>query len=257
MKQFVPQTMPDSSGIVFLGLKDIHYLTRVRRYEKGTHLTLLLKDGSKALGILDQIPTGEWVVTLDKVGSQQSEDSSELREPELHLILGYPKGKKLELSIRQATELGVATIYPVITDNAIPDLGPKEWEKKRERLEGILREAAQQSNCSHLPKLSNLLQLQEVLDIYLQTNPLDASSETLGVFFHEKPLAQKSLSHYLLSKPKHILVAVGPEGGFSPKEVQQFLDAGCIPGYLGSTILRCETAVVAALAAVKILSLEA
>jgi 16S rRNA (uracil1498-N3)-methyltransferase len=263
--------MPDHSGIVWLDSKETHYLIRVRRLSSGSSIPLLLQGGTRAQGMVEQTSSGQWIIRIqDQSGTRvqeltpiqvsQSDPLSQFLpdyQPRLHLILGYPKGKKLDQSLRQATELGVTTIYPVVTDNAVPDLGPKDWVKKRERLEGIIREAAQQSNCTQLPKLGSLSTLPQVLADFSTQFGKETVQSFLGVFFHEKPLAQKTLSHYLLSKPTDILVAVGPEGGFSPKEVQLFLKEGCIPGYLGSTILRCETAVVAALAALKILSLEA
>ena len=275
--------MPDPSGIVLLDSKEAHYLTRVRRLSSGASIPLLLQGGTRAQGLVEQTSSGQWIIRIQKQPGTQEQpgtrDQSATRDqeptpihvsqpeppigflpdyqPRLHLVLGYPKGKKLDQSLRQATELGVTTIYPVITDNAVPDLGPKDWEKQRERLEGIIREAAQQSNCTQLPTLGSLSTLPQVLVDFSTQFGQETAQSFLGVFFHEKPLAQKTLSHYLLSKPTDILLAVGPEGGFSPKEVQLFLKEGCIPGYLGSTILRCETAVVAALAALKILSLEA
>jgi len=272
MKQFIPQRMPDESGVLFLTAKEVHYLVSVRRFQEGRVLTLLMTDGTRVQGVLEHHSSESWVVRLvTKISDSSVDVGSHLEShnvsplesptfiPEFHLILGYPKGKKLEISLRQATELGVKSIYPVLTDHSVPDLVSKDWEKKQGRLENILREAVNQSNCSWVPTLSKLSTLTDLLSskpFEMFSQPLIAT-EKLGIFFHEKPLAQKNLSHYLSSEPKKIFVAIGPEGGFSSKEVQLFLDRGFAPGYLGSTILRCETAVVAALAALKILCLEA
>jgi 16S rRNA (uracil1498-N3)-methyltransferase len=78
----------------------------------------------------------------------------------------------------------------------------------------------------------------------------------LGVLFHHLPLAQKSLHGYLDNSPEIVVLAIGPEGGFSPAEAERFLAAGFKPFTVGDTILRTETAALYAQAAVRILLWE-
>jgi 16S rRNA (uracil1498-N3)-methyltransferase len=171
--------------------------------------------------------------------------------PDLRLLLGYPKGKKLEQSLRQSTELGVRHIYPIFCDHSIPDTEPRAWIQKRTRLEALILEAAQQSNCLPLPVLYD----PRTLDDFFRDFP-EYQGGT-GIFFHEKPLEQRGIADYLGTTSTPIYLLVGPEGGISPREVELLVSRGFHPGYLGPTVMRCETAVVAALASVKTFCLEA
>jgi 16S rRNA (uracil1498-N3)-methyltransferase len=79
------------------------------------------------------------------------------------------------------------------------------------------------------------------------------------LFLHPHPgkgLEQKSLHSYLDSVPKIVAFTVGPEGGFSDKEVSLFVENGFKPFTIGETVLRTETAALYCAAAIKILLLE-
>lgn len=245
--------------------------------------------------------------------------------PKLSLLLCYPKAKKIEQAIRQATELGVSEIHPILSDFAVPDLDAKTWAKKRERFEAIIMEAVQQCGASHIPllgdpgsldqKLGELVDGKVVTSNVVTSSAVTRSTETirtgashalsssapmtagaggdaheggpntvisstslddesqgstgsnedgagtqaavLGIYFHQEPLAQSGLHEYLQAIPRKVLVVVGPEGGLSERELGLLDGAGFHPAYMGATVLRVETAVVAALSAVKMICLEA
>ena len=251
MKKFVLPAGPGPDGTLVLTGRDFHYLVRVRRLKVGDTFVVLAAEGGEAPATISSI--GAESLTI-RVGQDDREASGE-RDCELVLLLGLPKGKKLDQSLRQATELGVAEIWPVLSDYSIPDIDPKDWERKRGRLEAVIQEAVQQSGGAGLPRLYRPLPLERCLEESLER--IGDRSGTLGIYFHEKPLAQSGLHEYLQSIPARVLVYVGPEGGISPREIEVLGRHGFVPGFLGRTVLRCETAVVAALAAIKILVLEA
>jgi len=78
----------------------------------------------------------------------------------------------------------------------------------------------------------------------------------LGLLFHHLPLAQSSLHGYLDRVPQAVVMAIGPEGGFSGLEVSRFLEAGFLPLTIGNTILRTETAALYCAASIRIILLE-
>jgi 16S rRNA (uracil1498-N3)-methyltransferase len=83
----------------------------------------------------------------------------------------------------------------------------------------------------------------------------------VGIMFHQEPLATEplekgSLHGYLGNYPDFAAMAVGPEGGFSPREVSLMLAAGWKPVVMGNTILRTETAALYGAAAIRVLLLE-
>lgn len=120
-------------------------------------------------------------------------------------------------------------------------------EKKLARWERIIREAAQQSGALRPPLLTPPLTFKEVLK---------KSQDGLSLFFHQEPVNDLTLHHYLHNRPDSVNLIIGPEGGFSESEVQELLAAGSKAVFLGNTVLRVETAALFAIAAVKIILLE-
>ncbi len=251
MKQFVIPQSPKDGGIYRLDARDFHYLIRVRRMGIGDEVPVLFATGLSGLGSIVAIGD-QWLdleVSIPKMHDPDIIDTFHRQVP-IRLLLGYPKGKKLEQSIRQSVELGVMEIVPILCDHSVPEVNQFDWNRKSQRLGGIIGEAVQQSGGRVIPSLHPPMSL----DDYLESCPLQ--QDEIGIFFHEKPLDQKLLREYLIPTPKLICVFVGPEGGISPREVELLGLGRFVPGYLGPRVLRCETAVVAALAAVTILSLE-
>jgi 16S rRNA (uracil1498-N3)-methyltransferase len=78
----------------------------------------------------------------------------------------------------------------------------------------------------------------------------------VGIFLHQDPLAQGTFHGYLGVGPDALALAVGPEGGFSPLEVEQLVSTRFLPALLGANVLRTETAAIFALAAVHAILLE-
>jgi 16S rRNA (uracil1498-N3)-methyltransferase len=260
MKQFILPQAPDPSGLILLSGKDYHYLIHVRRYEVGTLLAVLVPGDSKAsqshgqLRIIEIYPdhlVGE--VTCESAPQNGEAFSSPFPSPRIRLFFGYPKGKKIDAVIRQATELGVSEIQPVLCDRSIPDPDKAGWGKKQVRYERIISEAVQQSGAPQVPVLS----IPETLDQLLgglkgSVHPGEAGiTRDVGLFFHETRLAKEGLHDYLCPLPDRLSVFIGPEGGISPRERNLLEQHHWKPGYLGFGVLRCETAVVAAVSAVK------
>lgn len=165
-------------------------------------------------------------------------------EPSVAVTLyqGLPKGDKMEWIIQKAVELGVAAIVPVATARSIVRLDGKE-EKKRERWQRIAAEAAGQCGRGLIPPVSVPLTWKEALAAMAQEN---------AVVFYEgggAPLRQ-------LAGPETtaLSIVVGPEGGFAPEEIAALEDAGVRTATLGPRILRCETAPLAALSAIMLLT---
>ena len=167
----------------------------------------------------------------------------------MHLVQCIPKGKKLDLIIRQSVELGVSRISLIQSRNSIPDLSER-WDRKREHLEGIVREAYQQSGGNTL----TVLEEPRSFETFFKHDPLEPRD--LGLFFHEQELEKTSLHEYLGVIPREIRIVIGPEGGLAPEELQLLQAASYRPVYLGKQVLRCETAAVAGLGALRLIMRE-
>jgi 16S rRNA (uracil1498-N3)-methyltransferase len=161
----------------------------------------------------------------------------------------------MDLIVRQAAEMGIAGIVPFAAERSVPKL--REGGEKFERWERIIREARQQSGSAVSTSLSGPLGTEGLLS-YWETLK-GRYSHPLGLLLHQdpvKPLAKVFLHDYLSKKLDLIVLAIGPEGGFSPAEVSRFLEAGFKPLKIGDTVLRTETAALCGMAAVRIILLE-
>lgn len=147
------------------------------------------------------------------------------------LLLGLPKREAWESALRQATELGVTDIYPILTDYSVAN------RMNAERALAITTEAAEQCERLTLPTLHPVRALAATLQAWQGANPQAtlAWADETAESNTPTPKAQAAL--------------VGPEGGFSPPEQEHLKSLPYIKALsLGPTILRTDTAVVAALA---------
>lgn len=162
----------------------------------------------------------------------------------VYLVQGLAKGEKMDIVLRQATELGIAGFYPAIMQRSIVRLDEKKTTKRHERFRAIARNAALQSGRVSIPDVSPTEPLQNILD-YWNENDL------VLLFWEEAPL-ENSINQLFamlneqraIADNARIWIVIGPEGGISPDEVD-LIEQSKAQVYLlslGPTILRTETA---------------
>ena len=163
------------------------------------------------------------------------------------LFVCISKGKHMDWTLEKAVELGVARIVPVISDRTVVRIDADDREAKADRWMRIAEEAARQSGRVWLPEILTPRSFKESLALVQQTTPTFVAALTPGT----KPLrasllpATSSLqpaTSSLLPPPSQAGWFVGPEGDFTPDELQRLLDAGAVPVSLGPLVLRAETA---------------
>ena len=171
---------------------------------------------------------------------QQIEDSPHSTRPLLILAQALLKGEKMGWVIQKATELGIHSIVPVITDRSIPRLSSRQANHHYERWARIALEAAQQSERWTLPTISPLQTIQEWV-----LAPPKGMHIMLAERVQEESLATLPLSS---KQEEGITMIIGPEGGWSPEEIAAAKSHRSSIASLGTGILRAETASLAALA---------
>ncbi len=267
MRIFVLPPEFNGSKTLRLNRKDSHYLTRVLRLEPGAFIPGRDRSGQLWDLLLSSADPQGVVLTC----SPAAEHERSVSDPRvrIHLFQAVCKSKKMDQIIRQATEIGAASITPVITRFTISSgSGSREnfSKQKFERWETIITEAIQQSGSPVLTKLNQPISLEKMIRIVsandnqtLRTHDGEWEFPScFGVFFHQELISSQTLAdiardYFLLSKPLPIAAAIGPEGGFSPEEVQNMQKAGMKPAFLKTNILRAETAAVYALAVLQTL----
>ena len=155
---------------------------------------------------------------------------------DLTLLISVFKFDRMEWAIEKATELGVANIVPIIARRTDAHLA-KAADKRVDRWRRIAKEAAQQSRRPDVPEIADPAKLRETIQKISGTRILLAETEQENAF-------KSQLQN--VSQP--VTLAFGPEGGWTEDEIRQFEAAGWTTATLGSTILRAETAIMAAVA---------
>jgi 16S rRNA (uracil1498-N3)-methyltransferase len=217
--------------------EDVRHIATVLRMKTGDHL--LLCDGKGT----------EYTVKIDRVGRSEIKTeivekiTKKIRSPLVTLGQGLPKSDKMEWIVQKATELGVSTIVPLVTERTIMKV--REEEKRLVRWRKICREAAMQSNRPDIPEVARI----QALGDYIRDLPQagQAGPGTLLILPWEE--GTEHIKNVLRGKPdvKNVVVLIGPEGGFSAAEAAMAQEKGFRAVSLGPNILRTETAAVAVL----------
>jgi len=242
MKQLIIENSLDIDETIELSGNHYHYLVHVRRIKKGDIQNLLTKEG--LLFKCTVTALSESTVSLYAI----EKISSNINITPVILESCFPKGKKWDLIIRQATEAGVKEIKPVYSENSLIKLDNKNLNNKMKRWNTIICEAMQQSGSQTITTLKNPVQLKE----------LALNEHETGIFFHQEMINSLSISEIISShNPKYpIHLIIGPEGGLSENEVDNLVNRGYYPAYLGQNVLRTETACISSVMVVKTLLRE-
>jgi len=158
---------------------------------------------------------------------------------EIVLLQALPEKERMELIIQKATELGALGILPFQSEKSISLREREAKQKKAHRWQHIAIKAVQQSRRARVPFVGECQPFEEVLE--------NLGEDGLKVLLWEK--GGENLKRVLRRHPaKKIYVMVGPEGGFTEKEVNLAKGKGFIPVQLGQRILRTETAAISLIA---------
>jgi 16S rRNA (uracil1498-N3)-methyltransferase len=175
------------------------------------------------------------VATPDKVEFHLGEEVESEALPEVVVYLSIFKFDRMEWALEKLTELGVSRIVPVIAERTAQHLA-KAADARVERWRKIAREAAQQARRIAPPEVAAPLRVPAIL-------------KESGILLSEVEDAVSMKTAMAACRPP-VSLAFGPEGGWTAEEIEMFKAAGWKSASLGNTILRAETAAIAAVAVV-------
>ncbi len=211
---------------------DASHIALSLRMRVGEQVTLC-GGGKDALCELESITPEAVVCRVIETVPSSSEPDVRLR-----LFQAVPKGEKAEIIVQKAVELGVSEITFMLTERCISRPDGKSFAKKLSRYNRIALEAAKQSGRSMVPQVSGMLSLTQAAE--------QAAGFDSVVWCYEK--GGCSFASMGLSAGSSIALLIGSEGGFSDTEADMLKEKGFKPVSMGSRILRCETAPLAAAA---------
>jgi|ERR1051326_4738092 16S rRNA (uracil1498-N3)-methyltransferase len=223
---------PESSGHgdeIFLTGREAHHALHVLRVRRGESVTVL--DGAGHEMVCDVQQSDRDKIRLCV---RERKDAAPL-PCQITLLQALPKGKLIESIVQKATELGAARIVPLLSERVVVDLKDKAAARKAAKWQLVAIEAMKQCGAPWLLRVAEPVTPEEFL----------AREETfdLALVGSLQPDA-KHPGEYLrnLSRPKSAAIWIGPEGDFTPAELDAIKAKGAHPITLGPLVLRTETA---------------
>lgn len=257
MRQFLAPSMPDDKGSLTLTGKDFKYLYQVLRLRKGDTIHVRLPSGQ--LQSMSVVTISGRYLTLSccsgnktletGVKASEVEAARPSQQAPLWLFQFLPKAQKMDLILRQATELGVTLVIPILGLHCQKDA----VHQRSERWQRIIREARQQSGSPVATEVAKPCNLEQAMALWNDA----ATEDSLGVVLYERSQGTKSF-HQAMASPKISLASLvsGCEGGIAPEEIEMLKARGFIPVHLDTNILRAETASIYGLAVLQNLLTE-
>ena len=213
--------------------EDVKHISKVLRCKIGEELEVCDSDNNEYICEITNIDKS--TVELDILEKVNIKRESDLK---IKLYQGLPKGPKMEMILQKLTEVGVDEIILVQTKRSVVKVDDKKEDKKIERWERIIYEAAKQSKRGKIPKLRGVLSFKEAL-VDMQNNDFN-----IAPYENERT---KSIKQAIKSLDiSNIGIFVGPEGGFDESEIEAIENINGQSVSLGPRILRTETASVVA-----------
>ena len=221
-----------------LSEQEMHHF-RVLRIHEGEKIALFDNEGNAIEAICNSISNSNIEVMIENVLKQN-------HLPHITLVQGVSKGERMTQTIRQCTELGIERIIPYLSDRSIVRLNQPERHKKGDRFRSVAESAAKQCGRSVIPCIADPCNQKEVIS---QLDNIDI----LLLAWEENKNKSESITDALakINHNANVAIVIGPEGGFSPEEVECFhqdLGTKVHNVQLGELILRTETAAVVACA---------
>ncbi|HTY81186.1 MAG TPA: 16S rRNA (uracil(1498)-N(3))-methyltransferase [Dehalococcoidales bacterium] len=208
----------------------LHHLKDVLRLKIGDSVSVFDAQGNEYSGAIEKIDKKQAIIKITPI---QRDLKSKIN---LTIACAIPKGDRMDDVVDQLTQLGVSCIIPMVTERVIVKLDEAKKMARLKRWQTIAQSAAEQSQRSTLPALMPVTPFADVIK--------DAKSYDLKLVPHLSG-ARTPIKNIIAENPKNVIVLIGPEGDFTPEEVQKSLDVGFIPVSLGENVLRVATAAVA------------
>ncbi len=218
---------------------EIHHLKDVLRLKKGAVIQIFNGQNQEADTVIESIQEDGIKVSV------QSVRQAIVQNFKLVLACAVPKKDKFEWIIEKCTELGVEKIIPLKTQRGQVVFPLEKMPAKLARFEKVAINAAKQSNRLMVPVITPMTELKDVL-AHLNPQGLHLFPSMNDHPRHIKDVLLKAQSNL------PVTIFIGPEGDFTPQEAEAALKAGCVPVSLGDTVLKVETAAIAAVSFVRL-----
>jgi 16S rRNA (uracil1498-N3)-methyltransferase len=224
-----------AGGVCTLSEDAAHHAVHVLRLREGDEVTLFNGRGGEFAARIASMQRLR--ISIDLLQHRAIERESPLR---ITLVQGVSAGERMDSTVRKAVELGVAEVQPVLAARSVARPKGDRAENRRSHWQKIVISACEQCGRNRVPEVQALVSLDDY-------RPESGTTKILLSPASELPLSKLSTAE------TRIVLAAGPEAGFTEEEEARLVEAGFVPTSLGPRVLRTETAAVAALAALNAL----
>lgn len=235
MNRFFVEPQAVGNKVITIENKDdVHHIKTVLRLSCGDEIEISDSNEWEYIGRISYLG--------DRVEADILDKQRFTTEPSVKVTLfqGIPKQGKMDLTVQKAVELGVSQIVPVFMDRTVVKDKGNFW-KRVIRFRAIAQEAAKQSKRGLVPDIRKECEMSE---IYPWLSRFDV---VIFPYEDEKDTTIKEVLKNFCGGAKELALMIGPEGGFSQDEAKNIVALGGKSCSLGKTILRTETAGIAAL----------
>ena len=225
---FVPRASVKGNTISVSG-EEAHHILDVMRLKLSDSVTTFDGTGKEYTGVITKADKRSLVIEVKKVREYKQEPGSHIT-----VIQAIPKRERIEYFIEKATELGVSGIIPVTTARTIPDWSDEKKVSHVERWRKLAREASKQCGRLDIPEISKITEFKDLLV------KMPKEGLKLIAALDERAVPIKALLRDF--KGGSAIIAIGPEGDFTPDEVKMAVDSGFLIVSLGPRVLKSDTA---------------
>lgn len=202
--------------------------------------------------------TGEFSATITRMGRSEVEVKLGEHRPvqreaslRVQLAVGMPANERMDWLVEKATELGVASIQPLMTERSVLRLSAERAEKKVAHWQSIAIAACEQCGGNQIPMVYEVMGYAAWLKEWAAPSPVPTGAALMLSLRKGTPELRRALASSDTAASAITLLS-GPEGGLSKAEEEAALALGFSPVTLGPRVLRAETAALAAMAALLI-----
>lgn len=229
---------PDSvkGDKIHVSKEESHHIIGVMRLGENDSVTVFDGTGREYSGRIESIKNKNVIIAVDKVSISAAK--SPVR---ISLAQAMPKKDKMDYIVQKATELDAKEIIPLESERTVVRATKEQAAHKKDRWHKIVIEAAKQCGRNDLPDISQVQPFDDLLKKFRQYDGV------IMPCLSEKTIPLKSALSRIKS-PKKLLLLIGPEGDFTPGEIERAEENGALLVSLGEIVLKSDTAAIAALA---------
>lgn len=239
-----PEHLNLDDRTLYIDGEDVKHISKVLRYGQGDEIEVCDSNGHEYICRIESIDKTR--IDLSIVNEVDINRESRIR---VSLYQGVPKSTKMDIILQKLTEAGVDEIVLVNTKRSVVNIKGDKADKKFDRWERIIYEAAKQCKRGLIPKLRGILTFKEALEDMGKNDinicPYEVE-KSLGI---KEALQTDQVKRILENKDEvRVGIFIGPEGGFAEEENEMVKAAGIASVTMGPRIFRTETASIVATA---------